>query len=91
MKSLYKNNPIHYNYDHLLFECFQFYAFFKEYGYSEIIEKFEYLLLFDSEKAMKLLSNFGNLIFGPKQNSLKSDDVFHLNQSLNYVLVSILN
>jgi hypothetical protein len=60
----------------ILIENRQYYAFLKEFGYNEIIEKFEYLSLFDPEKAMILLGNFGNLIVDPNQNSFKSDYVF---------------
>lgn len=73
-----KNSGIRYDLEELLFENLRYYAFFKEYGYNEIIEKFEYLSLFDSEKAMILLARFGELIVDTNRNSLKSDYVFSL-------------
>ncbi|MCZ7358330.1 MAG: hypothetical protein O8C66_03040 [Candidatus Methanoperedens sp.] len=75
---LVKNSATHYNLKELLIENLQYYAFFKEYGYNELIEKFEYLSLFDSEKAMILLARFGELIVDTNRNSLKSDYVFSL-------------
>lgn len=73
-----KNSGTRYDLEELLFENLRYYAFFKEYGYNEIIEKFEYLSLFDSEKAMILLARFGELIVDTNRNSLKSDYVFSL-------------
>jgi hypothetical protein len=78
LKYIAKNSRTRFSFNEILYENWIYYSFFKEYGYDEIIEKFENLALFDSEKAIILLGRLGELIVDTKRKSFKADYIFSL-------------
>ncbi|VVB50850.1 Uncharacterised protein [uncultured archaeon] len=68
-----------------------YYAFLRGYGYDNIVDCFEDLLIIDSKKAALFLAGMGKLIIEPKLESFKSDRIFSFEAltELNYSLNSI--
>ncbi len=80
---------IQYNLEEILNENKVYYAFFNGYGYNNIVDCYEDLLIIDSIKAADFLAGIGKLIVEPRLEAFKSDRIFsfkaltELNYSLN--------
>lgn len=75
-KSIAGFGATRYNLNDMSDETFFYYAFLKEFGYNEIIEYFENLLVLDSLKAFNFLAGIGALIVEPKIDAYKSDHIY---------------
>lgn len=78
-----------YSLNEVLDENRVYYAFFKGYGYDNIVDCYEDLVIIDPEKAALFLAGMAKLIVEPKLEAFKSDRIFsfealtELNNSLN--------
>lgn len=61
-------------------ENFRYYSFLKEFGYSDIIDYYENLLLDDSKKALRFLAMMGCLIVDTSLKLYNADRIFSLEE-----------
>ena len=67
-----------YSFNELLYESLEYYAFLKEYGYNDIIDYFENLLVSDSIEAGTFLGSLGKIIVDTKLDAFNSDRIIPL-------------